>query len=139
MQFDSLDDWSRRSEPGIKYYSGKAVYRKSFVWSGAVAGRKCYIDLGDVKNLARVRLNGRNLGVVWCAPWRVEAAAMQNGDNELEVEVVNLWPNRMIGDLSLPDDQRFTWAAVNPFKADTALLPSGLLGPVKVLTEANAP
>jgi hypothetical protein len=140
INFDSLADWSQRTEPGIKYYSGKATYRKTFEVPDALLapGQKCTLDLGAVKNLARVRLNGRDLGVVWCAPWRVEISkALTKGTNRLEIEVANLWPNRLIGDMSLPENQRFTWTTRNPYKKDSALLPSGLLGPVSVLTDAK--
>ncbi len=136
IAFDSLDDWSRRPETGIKYYSGKAVYRKSFELSGHAVNSagQYFLDLGSVKNLARIRLNGRDLGVVWCAPWRVDATtALRNGTNQLEIEVANLWPNRLIGDQSLPPDQRFAWTTRNPYKANSPLLPSGLLGPVTVV------
>jgi hypothetical protein len=131
--FDSLEDWSRRPEPGIKYYSGKAIYRKTFDLPDQtiVAGQKCVLDLGNVKNLARIKLNGHDLGVVWCAPWRVEVTGVVvGGKNRLEIEVANLWPNRLIGDLSLPEGQRHTWTTVNPYTKDSPLLPSGLLGPV---------
>ncbi len=135
VTFDSLTDWSQRPESGIKFYSGTAVYRKTFEVpsSSLLSGREYFLSLGDVKNLARVRLNGRDLGVVWCAPWRVATGdALKAGSNQLEIEVANLWPNRLIGDLSLPKDQRFTWTTRNPFKKDSPLLPSGLLGPVTV-------
>ncbi len=132
--FDSLDDWSQRPEPGIKYYSGKAVYRKSFDLPDKTAGQRYVLDLGDVKDLARIRLNGQDLGVAWCPPWHVDATeAIHAGTNQLEVEVANLWPNRLIGDLSLPPDQRRTWVTFNPFNAGSPLLPSGLLGPVRIL------
>ena len=131
VTFDSLDDWSRRPESGIKFYSGTAVYRKTFEAPSSLAGQKCFLELGDVKNLARVKLNGHNLGVVWCAPWRVDTGdTLKAGRNELEIEVANLWPNRLIGDLSLPAENRFTWTTRNPFKKNSPLLPSGLLGPV---------
>jgi hypothetical protein len=131
--FDTLADWSQRPEPGIKYYSGHATYRKSFtVPAGTLAaGQKYFLNLGAVKNLARVTLNGHDLGVVWCPPWRVNVSnALQPGDNRLEIEVANLWPNRLIGDQSLPPNRQFTWVSVNPFHKDSPLLPSGLLGPV---------
>jgi hypothetical protein len=136
--FNSLDDWSRRPEPGIKYYSGKAVYRKSFVLTAksAKANRKYFLDLGQVKNLARIQLNGQDLGVVWCAPWRMDiTGAITSGTNQLEVEVANLWPNRLIGDLMAPAGQQLTWTTRNPFKKESSLLPSGLLGPVSILKE----
>ena len=139
--FDSLDDWSRRTESGIKYYSGKAVYRKAFsIPDGTLeTGRKYFVDLGVVKNLARVRLNGHDLGVVWCSPWRVDATtAMKLGGNELEIEVANLWPNRLIGDLSLPVNQQFTKTTYNPYHTYSPLLASGLLGPVSVWEQLKA-
>ena len=136
ITFDSLGDWSKRPEDGIKYYSGTAVYRKTFELpsSGPLSGPKYFLELGNVKNLARVKLNGRELGLVWCAPWRVATGgALKVGTNQLEVEVANLWPNRLIGDLSLPTEKRYAWTTRNPFKKDSPLLPSGLLGPVSIL------
>jgi len=138
--FDSLNDWSQRTETGIKYYSGKALYRKTFEIPDdrLTPGQKYFLDLGVVRNLARVRLNGRDLGVVWCAPWRLEvSAALAGGANRLEIEVANLWPNRLIGDLSLPEKERLSWTTRNPYKNDSALLPSGLLGPVRILTDGE--
>ncbi len=137
VTFESLADWSQRAEPGIKYYSGTATYRKSLMLPTGrpMQGQKYYLDLGVVKNLAHVRLNGRDLGVLWCAPWRVEiSAALQPGANDLQIEVANLWPNRLIGDQALPENQRFTTTTLNPYHADSPLLPSGLLGPVTILT-----
>ena len=137
--FDSLADWSLRPESGIRYYSGKTVYRKPFELPAKLPRQKYFLDLGSVKNLARVRLNGREVGVAWCAPWRVEiTGAAHAGGNELEIEVANLWPNRLIGDLSLPPEQRYTWTTLNPYQKNSPLLPSGLLGPVKVLAESDA-
>jgi hypothetical protein len=98
------------------------------------AGREYFLDLGVVKNLARVSLNGRDLGVVWCSPWRVDVSgAIKPGVNNLTIEVANLWPNRLIGDQSLPPEKRFTWTTLNPYQKNSPLLPSGLLGPVVLL------
>ncbi|MCX6907436.1 MAG: glycosyl hydrolase, partial [Verrucomicrobia bacterium] len=131
VTFDKLEDWSKHSDPGIRYYSGTATYRTTFEFKIQNSKSKTYLDLGVVKNLARVRLNGRDLGVVWCAPWRVEiSGAVKERDNCLEITVANLWPNRLIGDQSLPLEKRFTWTTWNPFKQDALLLESGLLGPV---------
>ena len=139
VTFDALDDWSKRDEAGIKFYSGTAVYRKTFDLPAAVQitnhAAPVFLDLGEVKNLARVELNGHDLGVLWCAPWRVEiTGALQTGNNQLVIEVANLWPNRLIGDLALPAEKRFAWTTLNPFKPDSPLLPSGLLGPVTFQT-----
>ncbi|MBL9217505.1 MAG: hypothetical protein JNG82_03390 [Opitutaceae bacterium] len=138
INFDRLEDWTLRTEPDIRHYSGTAVYRKRFELDSALLRDRSaplLLDLGTVKNLARVRLNGRDLGVVWCAPWQVDiSAAAQAGRNELEITVANLWPNRLIGDQGLPPEKRRTWVSINPFKADSPLLPSGLLGPVTLQT-----
>ena len=79
-----------------------------------------------------MRLNGKDLGVIWCAPWRVDiSSALQPGANNLEIEVVNLWPNRLIGDAAKPEAERLTWTVIKtPYTVKSALLPSGLLGPV---------
>jgi hypothetical protein len=135
--FERLEDWTHRPEEGIRYYSGTATYRKQFELPLPEAQKlksPACIDLGIVKNLARVRLNGHDLGVVWTAPWRVEiTGAVKAGSNDLEIEVVNLWPNRLIGDAKLPKGQRRTVTNVEKFnKPDAALLGSGLLGPVTV-------
>jgi len=141
--FEELSDWSRNAHPGVRFYSGRAEYRKTFqVRDGATeaeAGRSVFLDLGSVENLARVRLNGRDLGVLWCAPWRVEVTGnLRAGANTLEIEVANLWPNRLIGDAALPPEQRRTWTTSNPYKTGAPLLPSGLLGPVTFQIQINA-
>jgi len=132
--FEALDDWSKRPESEIKHFSGMATYRRTFAAPESMvetpAGR-LFLDLGVVKNMARVRLNGRDLGVVWCAPWRVDVTkALKPGANELEITVASLWLNRLIGDAGLPPEKRRTWTSANPYKPDAALVESGLLGPV---------
>jgi hypothetical protein len=133
----ALEDWTRRPEPGIKYYSGTATYTKRFALPAAAQstpGAKLYLDLGDVRELASVKLNGKPLGTVWTPPFRVDISeVVKPADNMLEVEVVNFWPNRIIGDQSLPADQRFTRTNVRKLTADTPLMPSGLLGPVTLV------
>ncbi len=141
--FQALDDWSRRPEPAIQHFSGAATYRTSFdLAAGPEPGEVYHLDLGKVSVTAKVRLNGRDLGVVWCAPWRVDVSpALKRGLNELEIEVVNCWPNRLIGDGLLPPDQRHTrtnLTAYEPYnrqgkKKDLKLLPSGLHGPVRLM------
>ena len=142
VRFETLVDWTTRPEPGIKYYSGIATYRTTFDLPDGLRGTatpKLLLDLGQVQNLAQVRLNGHDLGVVWCSPWQVDiSAAVQLERNCLEIEVANLWPNRLIGDQRLPADQRVTWTTWNPYKADSPLLPSGLIGPVRLKSAAGA-
>jgi hypothetical protein len=135
--FPELEDWSKRPEPGIKFYSGLATYRKAFDLPGHLPSgtdsRMC-LDLGIVKNLARVVLNGRDLGVVWCAPWRVDVTeCIRQKGNRLEIAVANLWPNRLIGDSGLPESQRLTATTWNPFKPGDRLQESGLIGPVTLV------
>jgi hypothetical protein len=90
------------------------------------------LDLGEVKYVAQVRLNGRDLGVLWTKPFRVEITdAVKPSGNLLEIDVVNLWPNRIIGDAALPPEKRFTRTNIS-FKKDDPLLESGLLGPVRL-------
>jgi alpha-L-rhamnosidase len=157
VMFRELEDWITRMEEGIKYYSGTATYRKTF---DAPNADVTYLDLGAVKNLAQVRLNGENLGIVWTAPWRVKVGkALRAKGNRLEIEVVNLWPNRLIGDAGLPKQDRLTRTNVRTYErnlpasfpcwwdldceerkktgAQPPLLSSGLLGPVRLLAEVR--
>jgi hypothetical protein len=140
VRFDELTDWSKHAEDGIKFYSGTAIYRKTFTLSALPEkGGQLMLDLGQVREVAEVRLNGHNLGVVWAKPARVNiTGAVKVGDNQLELSIVNLWPNRLIGDAALAPEKRFTETNMRKFVATSPLLPSGLLGPVQVLAE-NAP
>jgi hypothetical protein len=135
--FDTLQDWSKRPEPGIKYYSGKAVYRTTFDAPVDTAHGRRFLSLGTVKNMASVKLNGTDLGVVWCDPWQagIPAGLLKEKGNRLEITVANLWINRMIGDSALPKKERLTWSTLEPFKPDSPLQESGLLGPVSIMTE----
>jgi hypothetical protein len=131
VMFDRLDDWAQRPEDGITHYSGKAIYRKRFDLPAKLKGPKIYLDLGRIKELAEVHLNGKKLGIVWCAPWRIEVTnAIQPRSNELKLVVANQWVNRLIGDAGLPPEKRFTCTTFNPYRADSPLLESGLRGPV---------
>jgi hypothetical protein len=132
VTFDAPQDWTGRKEEGIKYYSGIATYRKSFDRPAELpTDSRIYLDLGTVHEIARVNLNGKDFGVVWCAPWRIDiSTALKPGKNGLEIEVANLWPNRLIGDAALPPEKRFTVTNVQTYKKDSTLLESGLLGPV---------
>jgi hypothetical protein len=137
-QFDSLAGWTSRSEPGIKYYSGTAVYRRSFELPGGAAGRSVWLDLGEVRELAEVKVNGQSCGIVWTPPFRVDLGhALKPGNNQLEIEVVNFWPNRIIGDQFLPESERFTRTNIRQLTQKTSLMPSGLLGPVRLQTHAQ--
>jgi hypothetical protein len=108
VNFPQLTDWSKNEDQGIKYYSGTAVYRKVLdLPSDAKSGSgTVFLELGAVNDMAQVKLNGEDLGIVWCAPWRVKVpdGLLKNTGNHLEITVVNNWPNRLIGDEQEPDD-----------------------------------
>lgn len=133
VEFAALTDWSTHPEPGVRFYSGTAVYRKSLQWDGGTTGLS--IDLGEVRELAEVKLNGRSLGTVWAPPFRVAIpdGALQKENNRLEIEVVNFWPNRIIGDAASPESKRLTRTNVRQLNSKTKLMKSGLLGPVRIL------
>ncbi len=132
----NLVSWADNSDTGIKYFSGTATYRSSFdLFNTKLVsqGSRLFINLGDVRVVARVKVNGQDCGIAWRPPFRVEiTGAVRPGANALEIQVANQWPNRMIGDASLAVEQRFTWSSWEPFTKDTSLLPSGLLGPVRI-------
>lgn len=140
ITFQELEDWTKRQEEGIKYYSGKATYLKEFDLKPGIvnSSSRLFLDLGDVKNVAQVRLNGGDLGVVWTAPKSVDITdTVRQTGNKLEIDVVNLWPNRIIGDETLPPEKRYTRTNVKYHK-DDSLSSSGLLGPV-TLQAADRP
>jgi len=140
-----LAAWDKHPDEGIRHFSGTATYQKTFRLSAGQAGGRVHLRLGEVRNVARVRLNGRDLGVAWTAPWAADlTGAVKAGDNELNIDVTNLWVNRLIGDAGLPENRRFTKTniflqaperTVKPFEgygAKDPLAPSGLLGPVRL-------
>jgi hypothetical protein len=133
---DKLASWSESSDAGVKYFSGTGTYTESFTAQAAwfAKGTRIWIDLGDVKNLAEITVNGKALGQVWHAPYRVDATdALRPGANELTVKVTNAWVNRLIGDLQPGATTKHTFVTFKPYKTDSPLLPSGLLGPVRMV------
>ncbi len=141
VEFSELADWTQRPEEAIKYYSGKATYKKSFDLDKSALPQDghLFLNLGELNNLAEVRLNGKDLGVLWTKPFRVDISpAVQAGVNRLEIDIINLWPNRLMGDAKLPQEQRLTKTNVQKFyTGEHSLLPSGLLGPVTLSREVN--
>lgn len=131
ITFPTLSDWSAHSDERIKYYSGKAIYKTTF--NCDAINNKFMLDLGVVKDIASVKLNGKDLGIVWTSPWRVDVGeAIVKGSNVLEIEIINQWTNRLIGDAALPENKRLTKTNI-VFKKTDPLLLSGLLGPVQLL------
>jgi len=158
IEFTQLQDWTNHEMRGIKYYSGIATYKKTFNLNN-LDGENYYIDLGVVNDIARVHVNGKDVGVIWCAPWRIDiSGALQKGENILEIEVANRWINRLLGDRQEPDKNvrtvkfenglmggreyetgRYTFTtkqAMGSFNFEEPLS-SGLLGPVRILKMEN--
>lgn len=163
VRFNKLEDWTKRPESGIRFFSGTAVYRQTF---SANVKPNLMLDLGLVRHTARVRLNDRDLGALWTAPWRVAIpdGVLRAEGNELEIEVANVWANRLIGDEHEPADcewlpgargnggylkefphwflnnqprpskGRYCFTTWNYFTKDSPLVSSGLMGPVRLLT-----
>ena len=164
-EFSKLTDWAKHPDEGIRYFSGTATYATQFDWTPPADGRvRWRLDLGEVQVMAEVKLNGRDLGVLWKRPFIVDATdVLRLGRNELEIKVTNLWPNRLIGDERFPDDctpdgtwlkgsipawpewvlqgkprpepRRLTFTTWKYYTKDSPLLPSGLLGPVTLRGE----
>lgn len=164
-RFDSLCSWTERAEDDVKYYSGTAVYRKRFHLPKEYLrkNRSLCLDLGRVCVMAEVVVNGRSLGVLWKAPFRMDITeALRAGENDMEIRVTNLWPNRLIGDARYPEDmewgdwlpkswpgwltdgeernsQRTTFATWRHWSASDPLQPSGLMGPVVLRPYVHVP
>lgn len=139
ITLDTLSAWNENSAPGVKYFAGVGTYTKTIQASADwfKKGARLWLDLGDVKNLAEVTVNGKNLGVVWHTPYRIEVtSALKPGANQVSIKVVNAWVNRLIGD-EQPGATKIAFADVKPYKANSPLLPSGLLGPVSVVRSAS--
>ena len=137
ITLNALTSWSDSQDDGVKYFSGIGTYAKTIdaPKSWFKRGAHVWIDLGDVKNLAEVTVNGKALGIVWHAPYRVDAtSALKPGANQLSIKVTNAWVNRLIGDQQ-PGAKKYTFTTVKPYRADSPLQPSGLLGPVTVYSE----
>jgi len=135
ITLDTLSSWSVSQDSGVKYFSGAGTYTKTVDASPDwfKNGAHVFIDLGDVKNLAEVTVNGKSLGTVWHAPYRVDAtAALRPGANEVKITVINAWVNRLIGDLQPDATTKYTFTTSKPYTADAPLQLSGLLGPVNV-------
>ncbi len=136
VRFEKLEDWTKRPEEAIKYYSGVATYRKSFDYTPSQdQARPLFLDFGKVNDLARVRLNGQELGIVWTEPYRLAVgSALKAGSNTLEVEIATPWFNRLQGDDKLDESQRRTnlKEIAGIIDIRQPLVPSGLLGPVTI-------
>jgi hypothetical protein len=158
VKLDQLISWTDHADPGVRYFSGTATYEKDLDIPADFqsASREIWLDLGTVKDFADVSLNGHSLVTLWKPPFRVNLTGIATpGRNHLQVKVTNLWPNRLIGDEQLPEDRdwdgkklkswpqwlvqgrpsptgRFTFTTWHHWSKTDALLPSGLIGPVRL-------
>jgi hypothetical protein len=136
VTFDKLMSWSESVDVGVKYFSGTAHYTQTVnapsEWFKS--GTQLWLDLGEVKNLAEVAVNGQPLGIVWKKPFRVDVTgALKPGANVVEIKATNLWVNRLIGDQQPGVTRKYTYTTMPFYRADSPLLPSGLLGPVQFI------
>jgi hypothetical protein len=139
IEIASLSSWTASIDPGVGYFSGTARYVKQFTlpdgWDRS--GAKVLLDLGRVREFAQVTLNGHKLpDILWKPPFTMEVtSALKTGLNNLEVEITNLWPNRIIGDLQPDAKDKYTFTVYGAYQADSPLVESGLLGPVRLLRQ----
>jgi hypothetical protein len=138
ITLDTLISWSDHPDPGVRYFSGTGTYTATIQAPPAwfAPGARLWLDLGRVESLAEVSIGGSPLGIAWKPPFRVEVThALRPGANVLEISVTNLWVNRMIGDRQPDAPVQYTFTRPVFYKADSPLLPSGLLGPVRIVQE----
>ncbi len=130
-----LKDWSQFDEKNIRYYSGTAVYSTSFIVNEFSPNKNYYLDLGDLSATAKIKINGKYAGGVWTYPYRINVNDfIKKGKNTLEVEVINTWKNRLIGDHMMPEKERIVYSRINPWNNDSTLQKSGLFGSVVLLS-----
>lgn len=138
IKMDTLTDWTQHTDPGVKYFSGTATYHNQFSLTQIPSGemKSLILDLGTVKEVAVVRINGQDAGVLWKEPYRIDIAPyVKAGENQIEIKIVNSWNNRLVGDSTLKPEDRITRTNLaGKFNPKTPLLSSGLLGPVTLKT-----
>jgi len=141
IQIKDLHDWTTFADSGIRYFSGKALYKSRFTVPDTLLAKKysLYLDLGEVKEVAEVLINGQKQTVLWKNPYRLDISAyLRPGTNLMEIYVTNLWNNRIVGDVRSGNREHFTSTNIKyKFKKDSPLLPSGLLGPVVIRPAVN--
>ena len=136
ITLDRLTSWSESSDEGVKYFSGKGTYAKTIDAAADwfVKDAHVWLDLGDVENLAEVTVNGKPLGIVWKTPYRIDVTdVLKTGKNTVDITVTNAWVNRIVGDRQANVTKTYTFTSPKFYKADSKLVASGLLGPVKII------
>ena len=135
MSLQTLVNWPNHPDASVRHFAGSATYETTVE---VPRGKRVTVDLGEVHNFAEVSLDGKRVGpVLWKPPFRVDLGPATPGKHSLSVRVTNMWPNRMIGDLNLPEAERVTWTTHNTYKKDSPLQPSGLVGPVQLRVSAR--
>jgi len=140
MEFAQLTSWSDNLNVGVKYFSGAATYSKTIEIPASVfrPGAHLWLDLGDVEDIAEVTVNGKPLGIAWKSPFKIDlTGAIHQGTNQLSIKVTNLWVNRLIGDQQSYALKKYAFTDFTPYTADSPLLPSGLLGPLRLWSVAG--
>lgn len=133
IRMDTLYDWTVSNNPGVKYYSGTATYTKTLHGVEVPAGRRVFLSLESLRDVARVYVNSKEAGVLWCAPLELDITNyLQSGENKLRIEVANTWVNRMIFDARQPQSKRVTYAYPEVVTPKDKLIPSGITGEVKL-------
>jgi beta-galactosidase/beta-glucuronidase len=131
-----LVDWTSFTSEEIKYFSGTATYTTNFVLEDIPSAEQVFMDIGMANIMANIRLNGEYAGTLWTAPWKVDVTNhLKKGENQLQIEVTNLWVNQLIRDGQRSKDDKHTWTLQpNRYKQESELQPSGLEGPVHLLS-----
>ena len=140
MTLPVLAPLNEQAEDGIKYYSGISTYSRSFDLPDGMntVADPVILDLGRVGDVAEIHVNGEEVTTLWKAPWTADISAfVTDGANEITVKVANLWVNRLIGDMQ-PDADKITFTTIPTYMPDAPLRPSGLIGPVSLMTERKA-
>ena len=137
FELDRLQDLSQSEDETSKYFSGKIIYFKNFQFENELKSDKIFLDLGKVGVIAHVKLNGKKIGGLWTAPWKLNISGhVKNGNNSLEIEVANLWVNQLVKDASKVKKQSDTWMLIDhSYDENSPLPPSGLIGPVRLMKE----
>jgi hypothetical protein len=141
VSFPELMSWTGHADEGVRHYSGTGTYRRALEVPADSfgAGRRILLDLGDVRELAEVLVNGKSAGILWKPPYRADVTDLvRPGANELKIEVMNLWINRLVADGKLPESERLTRTNIRQGQ-DWEAQPSGLLGPVRLMVAEDVP
>lgn len=131
LEMKQLESYTESSNPEVKYFSGTAEYSRSFIIDKVC--NRTILDLGEVRDIAQVIVNGHDCGILWKTPFSTDISdSVKEGENSVTVRITNPWANRLIGDELLPPAQRTTYTSSRFFTPESELLPSGMLGPVTV-------